>query len=240
MATQSFKARENGNEYQNGKEEGNICPRSPGSDMFRSTNNIKVYVRIRPLSKDEYARGETSCVHIARDEHSVKVVEQGYGYNTTTRSFQFDGCVGPAAEQHEVMQTVEMKKLLDKVLEGYSSTVMACGQTGSGKTFTMSGREEGMHDKKGYEDCWGDDGLIARSAIYLFEAIKARSFNKDQTKPYTLRASYFEIYCEQVGSHELNKDSSRSHCIMTLHVDSLCDITGDGHPIVRYTSTIKP
>jgi hypothetical protein len=110
--------------------------------MFRSTNNIKVYVRIRPLSKDEYARGETSCVHIARDEHSVKVVEQGYGYNTTTRSFQFDGCVGPAAEQHEVMQTVEMKKLLDKVLEGYSSTVMACGQTGSGKTFTMSGREE--------------------------------------------------------------------------------------------------
>jgi hypothetical protein len=38
----------------------------------------------------------------------------------------------------------------------------------------------------------------------------------------------------QVGSHELNKDSSRSHCIMTLHVDSLCDITGDGHPIVRY------
>jgi Tfp pilus assembly pilus retraction ATPase PilT len=40
------------------------------------------------------------------------------------------------------MQTVEMKKLLDKVLEGYSSTVMACGQTGSGKTFTMSGREE--------------------------------------------------------------------------------------------------
>ncbi|CAM6048242.1 unnamed protein product [Sphagnum compactum] len=284
MATQSFKARENGNEYQNEKEEGNNCPRSPGSDMFRSTNNIKVYVRIRPLSKDEYARGETSCVHIARDEHSVKVVEQGYGYNTTTRSFQFDGCVGPAAEQHEVMETVEMKKLLDKVLEGYSSTVMACGQTGSGKTFTMSGREEGMHDKKGYEDCWGDDGLIARSAIYLFEAIKARSFNKDQTKPYTLRASYFEIYCEQVndllrldaaprdvkwssrdgfyvenlllvdcdtledvfsvlneggknrkvGSHELNKDSSRSHCIMTLHVDTLCDITGDGHPIVRY------
>jgi hypothetical protein len=65
-----------------------------------------------------------------------------------------------------------------------------------------------MHDKKGYEDCWGDDGLIARSAIYLFEAIKARSFNKDQTKPYTLRASYFEIYCEQVQS---NCDSKGAH-----------------------------
>lgn len=55
---------------------------------------------------------------------------------------QFDGCIGPQAEQQIVMQKVDMKKLLDKVLEGYSSTVMACGQTGSGKTYTMSGREE--------------------------------------------------------------------------------------------------
>ncbi len=60
------------------------------------------------------------------------------------------------------------------------------------------------------------------------------------------RQKKFLLHCKklwkttfvQVGSHELNKDSSRSHCIMTLHVDSLCDITGDGHPIVRYTSTI--
>jgi hypothetical protein len=86
MATQSFKARENGNEYQNEKEEGNTCPRSPGSDMFRSANNIKVYVRIRPLSKDEYARGETSCVHIARDEHSVKVSKRRHQLNMYNQS----------------------------------------------------------------------------------------------------------------------------------------------------------
>jgi hypothetical protein len=65
---------------------GNICPRSPGSDMFRSTNNIKVYVRIRPLSKDEYARGETSCVHIARDEHSVKVSKRRHQLNMYNQS----------------------------------------------------------------------------------------------------------------------------------------------------------
>ena len=58
------------------------------------------------------------------------------------RGCQFDGCIGPEAEQQEVMKKVGMKRLLDKVLDGYSSTVMACGQTGSGKTFTMSGREE--------------------------------------------------------------------------------------------------
>jgi hypothetical protein len=65
---------------------GNTCPRSPGSDMFRSANNIKVYVRIRPLSKDEYARGETSCVHIARDEHSVKVSKRRHQLNMYNQS----------------------------------------------------------------------------------------------------------------------------------------------------------
>ena len=45
---------------------------------------------------------------------------------------------------------------------------------------------------------------------------------------------YFKLHCVlQVGSHDLNKDSSRSHCIMTLHVDSITEIEG-GSPIVRY------
>jgi hypothetical protein len=52
----------------------------------------------------------------------------------------------------------------------------------------------------------GDDGLIARSATYLFEAIKKRGqdyTNNSQTaKPFTMRASYFEIYTEQVRYFE--------------------------------------
>ena len=35
-----------------------------------------------------------------------------------------------------------MQKLLNSVLDGYSSAVIACGQTGSGKTYTMCGRNE--------------------------------------------------------------------------------------------------
>jgi len=58
---------------------------------------------------------------------------------------QFDGCIGPEVHQQDVVRKVAMKKLLDKVLEGYSSTVMACGQTGSGKTYTMCGQEEVRH-----------------------------------------------------------------------------------------------
>lgn len=55
---------------------------------------------------------------------------------------QFDGCLGPTADQDQVMERLKVVKMLDSVLEGYSSTIMACGQTGSGKTYTMSGRDE--------------------------------------------------------------------------------------------------
>lgn len=45
----------------------------------------------------------------------------------------------------------------------------------------------------------GDNGLIARSATYLFEAMRARGQNVSSgQKPFTMRASYFEIYTEQV------------------------------------------
>mgnify|MGYP002775912778 CR=1 FL=1 len=51
---------------------------------------------------------------------------------------------------------------------------------------------------------------------------------------FVLKQSILKLHCVlQVGSHDLNKDSSRSHCIMTLHVDSITEIEG-GSPIVRY------
>nr|XP_024401166.1 kinesin-like protein klp-20 isoform X2 [Physcomitrium patens] len=276
---------ENGDDSRNRSwDAGATCSKSAvlgDIDIECQSHNIKVYVRTRPLSKDEANRGDNSCIQVNYDEKSLKVVEQGYGYNVTTRSFKFDGCMGSEVHQRDVLKKVHMKKLLDKVLAGYSSTVMACGQTGSGKTFTMCGQEENLLcDMEG-----GDNGLIVRSATYLFEAMKACEHNTPNgQKPFTMRASYFEIYTEQVndllrldnaprdvkwssrdgyyvdnlllvdcdtlsdvisvlnegsrnrkvGSHELNKDSSRSHCIMTLHVDSLCQVGDDAPPITRY------
>lgn len=43
-----------------------------------------------------------------------------------------------------------------------------------------------------------EDGLIARSVSYLFESINKRTSNSDQEKIYTMRASYYEVYNEQV------------------------------------------
>ncbi|KAL2612816.1 hypothetical protein R1flu_024508 [Riccia fluitans] len=162
-------------------------------------SNIKVYVRIRPLSKEELLVGDSSAVTVLRDGKTAQVVEEGAGYKLTTRTFKFDGCLGPTVDQDQVMERLRVSKMLDSVLEGYSSTIMACGQTGSGKTYTMSGRDEGAHRR----NAWGklerkEDGLIARSVTYLFDAMDKRRANSDQEKLYTMRASYYEVYNEQV------------------------------------------
>ncbi|XP_024537495.1 kinesin-like protein KIF3A [Selaginella moellendorffii] len=259
-------------------------PRSPASvaksglDSEHKASNIHVYVRVRPLAKDEIASGVKSAVEVSRDETTIQVVDrqQSFGY-TAMKTFQFDGCFGPSITQEKLMEKCNMRKLLDSVLDGYSSTVMAYGQTGSGKTYTMCGRQEGSVKEKITEG-----GVIARSVRYIFEAIRRRTVLDDQ-KTYSLRASYFEIYNEQVhdllreecsprevrwnqsdgfhvegllvvdcetvedvfavvnegaknrkvGSHNQNKDSSRSHCIMTLYVDSISSM-GDGPILLRH------
>jgi len=92
-------------------------------------------------------------------------------------------------------------------------------QTGSGKTYTMSGHEE-ILDRENYQVSvraaidvrsmmparragltpqqprQGDentDGVITRSLVYLFEAL-----HRKPDIQYTLKASYLEVYNEQV------------------------------------------
>lgn len=95
---------------------------------------------------------------------------------------------------------------------------MLLWQTGSGKTYTMSGHEE-ILDRENYQvrvrcdpcplddvrsTCGADtaaprqgdentDGVITRSLVYLFEALHCKPDIQ-----YTLKASYLEVYNEQV------------------------------------------
>jgi hypothetical protein len=65
-------------------------------------------------------------------------------------------------------------------------------QTGSGKTYTMSGHEE-ILDRENYQGDENTDGVITRSLVYLFEALHSKPDIQ-----YTLKASYLEVYNEQV------------------------------------------
>lgn len=167
--------------------------------------------------------------------------------------------------------------VLAQALEGFSATVFAYGQTGSGKTYTMAGGQDDWER----QNVSAIDGVIPRSVRYIFDQVAAR---KDKVK-YTVRASFLEIYNENVrdlwnpssgclsireyppgywrgfyvedlyifectnvedmlfmlsegmrhravGSHNLNKDSSRSHSMLTFYLES--EEESEGEPYVKF------
>ena len=164
-----------------------------------------------------------------------------------------------------------------QALEGFSATVFAYGQTGSGKTYTMAGGQDDWER----QNVSAIDGVIPRSVRYIFEQVASR---QDKVK-YTVRASFLEIYNENVrdlwnpssgclsireyppgywrgfyvedlyifectnvedmlfmlsegmrhravGSHNLNKDSSRSHSMLTFYLES--EEESEGEPYVKF------
>jgi kinesin family protein 3/17 len=68
-------------------------------------------------------------------------------------------------------------------LQGYNGTIFAYGQTGTGKTFTITGVPKD-HKLK---------GIMPRSFEAIFQHIEC-----DSSKEYLVRASYLEIYNEEI------------------------------------------
>lgn len=126
-----------------------LPPLSEPGPLPNGSENIQVIVRIRPLSRDERARGDQECVHCAEDGRTVKWIDDAHARGvrasadrsqglTTMRSLTFDACLTGSA-QAPVFLAARANKLLEDALEGYAVTIFAYGQTGSGKTFTMTG-----------------------------------------------------------------------------------------------------
>jgi hypothetical protein len=53
--------------------------------------------------------------------------------------FRFNGIFPEQKTQKEIYQGIEVSPLVERVLDGYHSTIFAYGQTGSGKTYTIEG-----------------------------------------------------------------------------------------------------
>ncbi|KAJ1902795.1 hypothetical protein LPJ81_003406 [Coemansia sp. IMI 209127] len=150
-------------------------------------DNIQVFMRIRPLSEDEYRRDRTtqSAVRIL-SEDTVSIPSQ------RTETFTFDYVGDQDCEQEQVFEAVG-KRAVDQCMKGYNGTIFAYGQTGSGKTFTMQGARD--------EFTGPDDelrGLIPRCFEYLFARIAEEEARSGGRVKYLCRASYIEIYNETI------------------------------------------
>lgn len=99
------------------------------------------------------------------------------------KTFTFDAVYDANSKQRDLYDE-SVRPLIDSVLAGFNGTIFAYGQTGTGKTYTMQG-------------AWMDPekrGVIPNAFDHIFTHIS----RSQSDKQYLVRASYLEIYREEV------------------------------------------
>ncbi|CAG0913345.1 unnamed protein product [Notodromas monacha] len=155
-------------------------------------DNVNVVVRVRPMNQRELANSEETCVQFPGEG---QLWMDGYGKDPRPKPFTFNVVFEPDATQEDLIEHSGITRLIEMALDGYSCTVFCYGQTGSGKTHTLTG-SPGLK-KDFYSE---DHGLMYRSFVYLFKCLDQ---TKEEGVTYSVRASYLEIYNEQVLSLSL-------------------------------------
>ncbi|XP_034872490.1 kinesin-like protein KIF12 [Mirounga leonina] len=166
---------------------------SPDGDLARSLEQgpegpetpIQVVLRVRPMSAAELRRGEQSALHCS-GTRTLQVSPPGGGPDV---AFRFGAVLDAARTQEDVFRACGVRRLGELALRGFSCTVFTFGQTGSGKTYTLTGpppQGEGVSVPPNLA------GIMQRTFAWLLDRVQHLG------APVTLRASYLEIYNEQV------------------------------------------
>ena len=172
------------------------APAGTVEDSQIPEGNIRVCVRVRPLNNTErQSPGNDSCINVLNN-HSIQLRQTTQDHTglsqRTLPTLSFDLTAPPEMGQEEFFNSCGVTELVDASLQGFASTVFAYGQTGSGKTFTMSGNEQkdGSINNENM-------GLMPRTFAYLGQKIAAMEA-ETPGKRFVLRASYMELYNEQI------------------------------------------
>ena len=147
--------------------------------LMKKSESVRVVIRCRPLSKKEIAEGREKVVEMDHENGEILVQKS---VEEVPKRFTFDCVYDENTLQKDIFDETAFP-IIENILEGYNGTIFAYGQTGTGKTHTMSGV---LDDDK-------LKGITPRSFETIFNSI-----NIDDTKQYLVRASYLEIYKEDV------------------------------------------
>lgn len=229
--------------------------------MSKTSESVKVMVRVRPLNKKEKNRGSKEVVAVDSKFNQINLSKPDSP--EISKDFAYDAVFGIDSTQQLVYNEGAFS-LVESVLEGYNGTIFAYGQTGCGKTHTMVG-DYGEEDTK---------GIIPKAFSHIFGYIDSR---EDDTR-FLVRCSYLEIYNEsildllgsdhnakhdikedpdkgiyaqnltnvivksvpeiekimnagnkhrKVGQTAMNDQSSRSHSIFTIYIETSVEKDGD-------------
>lgn len=163
-------------------------------NMARSAKSeaVKVVVRCRPMSEREIGEGYERIVELNSNSGVVTLHNRKGGDVEAVKQYTFDAVYDWNSKQMDLYDET-FRPLVDSVLLGFNGTIFAYGQTGTGKTHTMEGIPDDPENR----------GVIPNSFEHIFSHI-ARS----QNQQYLVRASYLEIYQEEIRDL-IAKDQTR-------------------------------
>ncbi|KAM3602434.1 uncharacterized protein V6R79_004054 [Siganus canaliculatus] len=150
----------------------------------KNSESVKVVVRCRPLNRKEESSGPAGGI-VQMDLRLGQVILRNPRASPTEpqKTFTFDAVYDANSKQRDLYDE-SVRPLIDSVLAGFNGTIFAYGQTGTGKTYTMQG-------------AWMDPekrGVIPNAFDHIFTHIS----RSQSDRQYLVRASYLEIYLEEV------------------------------------------
>uniref|UniRef100_A0A8C4SH57 Kinesin-like protein n=1 Tax=Erpetoichthys calabaricus TaxID=27687 RepID=A0A8C4SH57_ERPCA len=159
---------------------------------LKSSESVKVVVRCRPMNEKEIAASFERVVSVDVKLGQVSVKNTRGAPSELPKTFTFDSVYDWNSKQFELYDET-FRPLVDSVLQGFNGTIFAYGQTGTGKTYTMEGVRSDPERR----------GVIPNSFEHIFTHI-----SRSQNQQYLVRASYLEIYQEEIRDL-LSKDQSK-------------------------------
>ncbi|CAL8365096.1 unnamed protein product [Lota lota] len=172
-----------------------------GSGDEANPEKVKVYVRVRPLSKEERERAEEQgCVTIQnentlllkapKDSQAMKSAERGIAQNI--HKFSFSKIFGPETKQQEFFEDT-MKNMVKDVVHGENRLLYTYGVTNSGKTYTIQGVGR-------------EPGLLPRALVSTFRKLQGRLYAAMDLKP-TMYQDVRQLEPNEVLAEEQLRDS---------------------------------
>ncbi|XP_056404253.1 kinesin-like protein KIF3B [Hyla sarda] len=159
---------------------------------LKSSETVRVVVRCRPMNSKETSAGFDKVVAVDVKLGQVSVRIQKGASSEMPKTFTFDAVYDCNSKQVELYDET-FRPLVDSVLLGFNGTIFAYGQTGTGKTYTMEGIRNDPEKR----------GVIPNSFEHIFTHI-----SRSQNQQYLVRASYLEIYQEEIRDL-LSKDQAK-------------------------------
>eukprot|EP00201_Polytomella_parva_P015707 CAMPEP_0175058252 /NCGR_PEP_ID=MMETSP0052_2-20121109/11744_1 /TAXON_ID=51329 ORGANISM="Polytomella parva, Strain SAG 63-3" /NCGR_SAMPLE_ID=MMETSP0052_2 /ASSEMBLY_ACC=CAM_ASM_000194 /LENGTH=731 /DNA_ID=CAMNT_0016323611 /DNA_START=71 /DNA_END=2263 /DNA_ORIENTATION=+ len=185
-----------------------------------SAETVKVAIRCRPLNSKEKSDGRDTIVDMDMKIGQVILKNPKGDPGEPPKTFTFDSVFDPTIPQREVYDSIA-RPIVNSVMDGYNGTIFAYGQTGTGKTHTMEGAP--TPDLQ---------GIIPSSFDHVFETV-----NSSVDKQWMVRASYIEIYNEEV--RDLLSKDPKNKLELKEHKDSGVYVKGLNIFVVKSVPELK-